>query len=97
MLDFFIRTAIVYAVERRKVPVEKKGGIAAKFAELDRIAEKLSGGAELEEAMKLYEKGMKLAAEIRDYLAKAEKKIQVIGADGSVTNKEEHELGKESV
>ncbi|HSA33487.1 MAG TPA: exodeoxyribonuclease VII small subunit [bacterium] len=77
--------------------MEKKGGIAAKFAELDRIAEKLSGGAELEEAMKLYEKGMKLAAEIRDYLAKAEKKIQVIGADGSVTNKEEHELGKESV
>ncbi|HNT29173.1 MAG TPA: exodeoxyribonuclease VII small subunit [bacterium] len=75
--------------------MEKKGGIAAKFAELDRIAEKLSGGAELEEAMKLYEKGMKLTAEIRDYLAKAEKKIQVIEANGTVTDKEEHELGKE--
>ena len=75
--------------------MEKKGGIAAKFEELEKIAEKLSDGSELEEAVKLYEKGMKLAAEIRDYLAKAEKKIQVLGENGTVTEKREDELGRE--
>jgi exodeoxyribonuclease VII small subunit len=75
--------------------MEKKSGIAAKFTELEKIAEKLSAGSELEEAVKLYEKGMKLAAEIRDYLATAEKKIQVLAENGAMTEKREDELGKE--
>jgi len=73
----------------------KKEGIAAKFAELEKIADRLSGDTDLEEAVKLYEKGMRIAAEIRDYLTKAERRIRVIGEGGEVTEKEPDELGKE--
>ncbi len=72
----------------------RKEGIAAKFSELEKIAEKLSGDTELEEAVKLYEKGMRIAAEIREYLSQAEQKIRLISEGGAVEEKRPDELGE---
>ncbi len=73
----------------------RKEGITAKFSELEKIAEKLAQDTELEDAVKLYEKGMRIAAEIREYLSQAERKIRLIAEGGTVTEKEPDELGKD--
>ena len=74
--------------------MRKKEGITAKFAELEKIVAGLSSDIELEEAVKLYEKGMRIATEIRTYLTETERRIRVIGDGGTVTEKEPDELGK---
>ena len=52
--------------------------------ELEEIAGKLdSGNLELEEAIALYEKGMKLAAECEKQLADAETSVRIIGMSGA--------------
>ncbi len=59
---------------------KKKLNFNEKLEELEEIVEKLDAGeAPLEELIKDYEKGMKLAGELRDFLSKAEQKIIEIG------------------
>jgi len=72
----------------------RKEGVASKFSELEKIAERLSGDTELEEAVKLYEKGMRIAAEIREYLSRTERKIRLIAEGGALEEREPDELGK---
>ncbi len=61
--------------------VEKKN-LASKMKELENIVEKLNTNPEIEEALKLYESGVKTAASIREYLENARTKIRVLTSEG---------------
>lgn len=56
--------------------------LAQKMKELENIVEKLNKDPEIEEAVKLYETGVKTAAEIREYLETAQTKIRVLTENG---------------
>ena len=61
------------------------------LAELEKIASKLEGGdLGLDEAIKEFEKGMKLSKECSEKLDEAEKKINILvqGEDGNIKEEE---------
>lgn len=63
------------------------------IAELEQITNKLeTGDAPLDEAMALFEKGMKLSAKCQSQLEQAEQKIKVLteGKDGEVIEASPH-------
>lgn len=60
----------------------EKKSLAAKMKELENIVEKLNKNPEIEEAVKLYEEGVKTAASIREYLENAQTKIKVLSENG---------------
>ncbi len=64
-----------------------------KLAELEKITGKLQSDIEIEEAVELYEKGIKLASSIRTYLKEAEKKVAILSESGVREVDEEH-VGK---
>lgn len=49
---------------------------------LEEIVEKLNENPEIEEALKLYEDGVKLSVSIKTYLEEAQTKIRVLTAEG---------------
>ena len=54
------------------------------MAELESVVEELENGSpELARALELYEKGVKLAAELKKELAAAEEKLTVLGEKGA--------------
>lgn len=63
----------------------EKKSLAAKMKELENIVEKLNKNPEIEEAVKLYEEGVKTAASIREYLESAQTKIKVLSENGEKT------------
>jgi exodeoxyribonuclease VII small subunit len=65
------------------VNTEKKSkGIESKLKELENLLEELeSGELDLDEALKKFEKGIKLSRECQQTLEKAELKIQVLMED----------------
>ncbi|HQO92136.1 MAG TPA: exodeoxyribonuclease VII small subunit [bacterium] len=60
----------------------EKKTLAQKMKDLETIVEKLNKDPEIEEAVKLYETGVKTAAEIREYLETAQTKIRVLTENG---------------
>jgi len=60
----------------------EKKTLASKMKELENIVEKLASNPEIEEAVKLYESGVKTAAFIREYLETAQTKIRVLTEEG---------------
>ncbi len=55
----------------------------ASLAELEKIVEQLENGDQpLEESLKLFENGVKLARECRERLSDAERRIEVLMKDG---------------
>jgi len=60
----------------------EKKTLAQKMKDLEIIVEKLNKDPEIEEAVKLYETGVKTAAEIREYLETAQTKIRVLTENG---------------
>ena len=61
---------------------KKNKSIEAKLIELEKILEDLeSGKLELDDALKKFEKGIKLSRECQQTLEKAEMKIQVLMED----------------
>ena len=56
----------------------KKKSFSTKMTELENIVEKLHLNIDLEESLKIYEKGMILAKELKQYLEQAEEKIKII-------------------
>jgi len=59
-----------------------KKTLAQKMKALEQIVEKLNKDPEIEEAVKLYEDGVKTAASIREYLETAQTKIRVLTESG---------------
>ncbi|MEP6847822.1 MAG: exodeoxyribonuclease VII small subunit [Acidobacteriota bacterium] len=58
------------------------------LGELETIVRKLEGGdLDLEESLKLFEKGVKLSRECRERLTRAERRIEVLmkDSDGNLT------------
>jgi exodeoxyribonuclease VII small subunit len=60
----------------------EKKTLAQKMKDLETIVEKLNKDPEIEEAVKLYEEGVKTAASIREYLETAQTKIRVLTESG---------------
>ena len=60
----------------------EKKTLAQKMKALEQIVEKLNKDPEIEEAVKLYEDGVKTAASIREYLENAQTKIRVLTESG---------------
>ena len=60
----------------------EKKTLAQKMKALEQIVEKLNKDPEIEEAVKLYEDGVKTAASIREYLETAQTKIRVLTESG---------------
>ncbi|HJM71771.1 MAG TPA: exodeoxyribonuclease VII small subunit [Gammaproteobacteria bacterium] len=61
---------------------KKSKGIESKLKELENLLEELeSGELDLDEALKKFEKGIKLSRECQQTLEKAELKIQVLMED----------------
>lgn len=60
----------------------EKKTLAHKMKDLEQIVEKLNKDPEIEEAVKLYEEGVKTAASIREYLETAQTKIRVLTESG---------------
>ena len=59
-----------------------ESGFEKSLAELEDIVEKLEkGGLALNDSLKLFEKGVKLARFLREELEKAEKKIEILLKD----------------
>ena len=56
----------------------KKKSFSTKMTELENIVEKLHLNIDLQESLKIYEKGMILAKELKQYLEQAEEKIKII-------------------
>ena len=56
--------------------MEKKNNLASKMKRLEEIVEKLNENPEIEEAVKLYEEGVKLSVSIKTYLEDAQTKIR---------------------
>ena len=71
----------------------KKRRFSEKMAELEELVEQLNSDIEIEEAVSLYEKGVKLAKEVRKYLGEAEKKIRILTEDG-MSEVDEESVGK---
>lgn len=63
----------------------EKKTLAQKMKALESIVEKLNKNPEIEEAVKLYEEGVKCAAEIREYLENAQTKVRVLTEKGEKT------------
>jgi len=66
------------------------------LGELELIVQQLEhGDLDLEESLKLFEKGVKLSRECRDRLAKAERRIEILlkDANGELALKDFEELG----
>lgn len=59
-----------------------KKTLASKMKDLEKIVADLDGDPEIEEAVKLYEKGVKTAASIREYLETARTKVKVLTENG---------------
>ena len=59
-----------------------KKTLASKMKELEEIITKLDDDPEIEEAVRLYEKGVTTAASIREYLEAARTKVRVLTDDG---------------
>lgn len=59
----------------------------ATIAELDEIVQQLEGEVKLEEALSLFERGMKLSQHCEDFLKSAEQQIEILkkAADGSLS------------
>jgi len=75
--------------------MEKKKRFSEKIEALEEIVEKLNSDIEIEDAVHLYEKGVKLARSVKKYLGEAEKKIAVLSSEG-VRDVDENELGRKS-
>lgn len=59
--------------------MKKSFDFSAKYSALQKLTEKLeSGDLSLEENVKLFEQGLKLAKELKNYLAQIETQIKVI-------------------
>ena len=71
----------------------EKKNLASKMKELEKIVSKLSDNPEIEEALKLYESGVKTAASIREYLENAQTKIRVL-TENSEETVEAEKLGR---
>lgn len=63
----------------------EKKTLAGKMKDLELIVEKLNKNPEIEEAVKLYEEGVKTAASIREYLESAQTKVRVLFENGEKT------------
>ncbi len=59
-----------------------KKTLALKMKELENIVKKLDEDPEIEEAVSLYEKGVKTAASIREYLEDARTKVRILTDSG---------------
>jgi exodeoxyribonuclease VII small subunit len=59
-----------------------KKTLASKMKELEKIVADLDGDPEIEEAVKLYEKGVKTASSIREYLETARTKVKILTQNG---------------
>ena len=59
-----------------------KKTLALRMKELDEIVRKLDNDPEIEEAVSLYEKGVKTAASIREYLETARTKVRILTDSG---------------
>jgi len=70
-----------------------KKTLASRMKELDEIVSKLDNDPEIEEAVKLYEKGVKTAASIREYLETARTKVRVL-TDSGEKSVESEKLGR---
>jgi exodeoxyribonuclease VII small subunit len=69
---------------------KKKHTFEDKMNRLDEIVENLEAGdAPLEELIKNYEEGMKLAGELRDFLNKAEMKVIELSKNNATDEKTE--------
>ena len=62
--------------------MEKKNNLVSKMKRLEEIVEKLNENPEKEEAVKLYEEGVKLSVSIKTYLEDAQTKIRVLTEEG---------------
>ena len=62
--------------------MEKNDTLSAKMKHLEEIVEKLNGNPEIEEAVRLYEEGVKLSASIKTYLEDAQTKIRILSEEG---------------
>ena len=70
------------------------------LGELEAIVRKLENGdLDLEESLKLFEKGVRLSRECRERLAKAERRIEILLTDANggfaVKNIEDIDIGSE--
>lgn len=65
--------------------MEKKNSLAAKMRRLEEIVEKLNENPEIEDAVKLYEEGVKLSVSIKTYLEDARTKIRILTEEGEKT------------
>ncbi len=72
----------------------RKKSFSTKMAELEDIVEKLHSDIDLEDALKIYESGMVLAKELKQYLEKAEEKIRVISQNGEESEVLPENLGR---
>lgn len=62
--------------------MEKKNNLSAKMKRLEEIVGKLNESPEIEDAVKLYEEGVKLSLSIKTYLEEAQTKIRVLTEEG---------------
>ncbi len=60
----------------------KKPNFSARISELETIVDELGSQAELEDSVKLYEKGIKLAKTLREDLRKMESKVEILTEKG---------------
>lgn len=69
---------------------KEMGDFSQKFKELEKIAAWFEGdNFDLDEGLRKYEKGMKLAGELREYLEKVQNKVEVIKQGAHPSTKEE--------
>ncbi|PTL40467.1 exodeoxyribonuclease VII small subunit [Alkalicoccus saliphilus] len=73
---------------------EKKASFETSMRELEEIVQKLEqGDVPLEEAIDMFQEGMKLSKDCHDRLHKVEKQMtEVLSEDGSLSNLPEEEL-----
>ena len=62
--------------------MEKKNNLSAKMKRLEEIVGKLNESPEIEDAVKLYEEGVKLSLSIKTYLEEVQTKIRVLTEEG---------------
>lgn len=70
-----------------KQTTQKSRDFEASLNELDQIVSQLEGEVKLEEALQLFDRGMKLSQECEDFLKSAEQKIEILkrAANGSLS------------
>lgn len=71
----------------------KKKKLSDSIKELEKIVEILNSDVEIEDAVEHYEKGIKLAGEIKKYLNEAEKKVTILTED-TFSEVDETEIGR---